>query len=335
MELPNELRLALDHELRGADLARLAGDAAALSARYRERRAPEALSPALAAAYALVRMPATYGAAAAALGALAERLPGLAPASLLDAGAGTGAMLWAAAARWPALGAATLLERDHAMADMGRRLAARGRRPILGGAEWRRADLNGPWAAGPHDLVTAAYLLGELPEGRRAELVEKLWERASMALVLIEPGTPAGWATIRAAREQLRAAGAWLVAPCPHQGPCPMPADDWCHFAQRIERSRAHRAAKGAALGYEDEKYSYVAAARGPGDPLALRADASAIEARVLRRPLVRPGRVELTLCADGGLRRALVTRGDGEAWRLARDLRWGDPLPPGALDER
>jgi ribosomal protein RSM22 (predicted rRNA methylase) len=211
------------------------------------------------------------------------------------------------------------------MAALGRRLAARGRRPLFGAAEWRSADLAGAWAADPHDLVTAAYVLGELPGGRQAELVRGLWERAGMALVLIEPGTPQGWAAIRAAREQLRAAGAWLVAPCPHQGPCPMPADDWCHFAQRIGRSRAHRAAKGAALAYEDEKFSYVAVARGPGDP---------IQARVLRHPLVRPGRVELALCADSGLRRALITRGGGEAWRLARDLRWGDPLPPGALDE-
>lgn len=325
MELPNELRLALEQELRGTEIARLANDAAALSARYRERRAPETLTPALAAAYALVRMPASYAATAAALGALAERLPNFAPASLLDVGSGTGAALWAAASVWKSLDGATLLERDQAMAALGRRLAAKGRRALFGAAEWRRADLAGPWTAEPHDLVTAVYVLGELSDGQRAELVRRLWERTSMALVLIEPGTPQGWATIRAAREQLRAAGAWLVAPCPHQGPCPLPADDWCHFAQRISRSRAHRAAKGAALGYEDEKYSYVAAAKMPGEP---------IQARVLRHPLVRPGRVELALCADVGLRRTLITRGSGEAWRLARDLRWGDALPPGALEE-
>jgi ribosomal protein RSM22 (predicted rRNA methylase) len=93
-----------------------------------------------------------------------------------------------------------------------------------------------------------------------------------------------------------------------------MPADDWCHFAQRIGRSREHRAAKGGALGYEDEKYSYVAVARAPGAPIA---------ARVLRHPLQRPG-----------LRSATVTRTSGQMWRLARDLRWGDALPQGMASE-
>jgi ribosomal protein RSM22 (predicted rRNA methylase) len=155
--------------------------------------------------------------------------------------------------------------------------------------------------------------------------VAQLWERAEAAMVLIEPGTPQGWARIRAAREQLRSLGARIVAPCPHQEACPMPADDWCHFAQRIGRSREHRAAKGGALGYEDEKYSYVAVARAPGAPIA---------ARVLRHPLQRPGRVELALCATSGLRSATVTRTSGQMWRLARDLRWGDALPQGMASE-
>ena len=103
-----------------------------------------------------------------------------------------------------------------------------------------------------------------------------------------------------------------------------MPADDWCHFAQRLGRSRLQRAAKGAQRGYEDAKCSYVAVARLGGEPVA---------ARVLRHPIVRPGRIELALCAQDGLRRELVTRSAGPAWRLARDLRWGDAVAAGALE--
>lgn len=323
MELPNQLRLMIERELRGGGAA-LAREAAALSADYRAAGRAGTLSATTAMAYAATRMPATYAAASAALHALARGLPAFAPATQLDLGAGTGAALWAATSRWPELAAATLIEREPAMIALGQRLAASSA-GVLSQAQWRQADLLGPWEAPQHDLVTATYMLGELPDQQRAALVARLWERAAGALVLVEPGTPRGWATIRAVREQLRAAGAMLVAPCPHQGPCPMPADDWCHFAQRIARTRAHRAAKGAALGYEDEKFSYVAAARVTPTPIA---------ARVLRHPTVRPGHIQLALCADDGLRQVTVSRGSGSGWRLARDLRWGDTLPPGALEE-
>jgi ribosomal protein RSM22 (predicted rRNA methylase) len=98
-----------------------------------------------------------------------------------------------------------------------------------------------------------------------------------------------------------------------------MPDDDWCHFGQRINRTRAHRTAKGAVLSYEDEKYSYVAVSRQPGPP---------IDARIVRRPQILPGRVVLHLCTPDGLRMEVATRGkDKEAFREARDLRWGDAL--------
>ncbi|HMQ35400.1 MAG TPA: small ribosomal subunit Rsm22 family protein [Chloroflexaceae bacterium] len=320
MELPHLLRLALERELRGRAGPDLARGAADLSARYR-RSGGGPVDPA---AYAAARMPATYAATFAALGALAAALPGFAPRSLLDAGAGTGAALWAAQATWPGLETAELVEGSQAMLELGSRLAARGGGAVAR-ARWARADLTSPapWGGGPRDLVTAAYVLGELPEGARPALVDRLWSAAAGALLLVEPGTPRGWATIRAAREQLRAAGAQIVAPCPHQGACPMPADpeaDWCHFARRLPRLRAHREAKGAERGFEDEKYAYLAVARRPGE-LAL--------ARILRHPLARPGRVELALCTRDGLRSQTVTRADRGAWPLARDLAWGDAAPP------
>lgn len=330
MELPNQLRVALERELRGRGGEAIARAAAELSARYRD----DGGGPVDAVAYAATRMPATYAACAAALAAVAQTLPGFAPASLLDVGAGTGAALWAADATWPSLASADLVEGSPAMIELGFRLARRGGPPVAG-ARWVCTDLIAPWENVPniltspqYDLVTAAYLFGELPAGARADLVARLWARAGQAMVLVEPGTPRGWATIRAAREQLRAAGAHLVAPCPHEGTCPMPADpeaDWCHFAQRLARSKAQRAAKGATLGFEDEKFAYVAAARRPGELPA---------ARVLRHPLTRQGRVELALCTREGLERIICTRSDRTVWATARDLAWGDPIPQLLLDQ-
>jgi ribosomal protein RSM22 (predicted rRNA methylase) len=207
------------------------------------------------------------------------------------------------------------------MLALGQRLAAQASAPLVRDGAWRRADLLGDWQSEPHDLVTAAYVLNELPEASRAELVAALWSATGAALLLLEPGTPAGFAVIRAARAQLIAAGATVLAPCPHDRACPMPANDWCHFAQRLPRTRLHRDLKGGTLPWEDEKFSYVAVARQPGAPIV---------GRVLRRPRVLPGRVTLQLCAPEGLRAEEVTRGkDRVAFREARDLNWGDALVP------
>jgi len=324
MDLPATLRTALDAELAAIPVRQLRRATATLITRYRADR-PEAGAPLLAddadiAAYAAYRMPATFAAIAAALEQAAETSLAETPRSLLDAGAGPGTAMWAALEIWPELERVTLLERDARMIALGRRLAARAGAAALRDARWEQTDLLDPWDTGHHDLVIAAYVLNELPETRLAEIVARLWTAAGGALVLVEPGTPAGFARIRQARHQLLADGATMLAPCPHERACPLPDYDWCHFGQRINRSRVQRAAKGGTLSYEDEKYSYVAVARHPVGQIA---------ARVIRRPRILPGRVELELCTPEGLRSASVTRArDRPAYRVARGLGWGAALP-------
>ena len=150
-----------------------------------------------------------------------------------------------------------------------------------------------------------SYAVGELTEQRAGPAIERALALTSGALVVVEPGTPAGFARIRAVRDWLRAAGATIAAPCPHDDACPMAGADWCHFAVRLDRSRAHRQSKHAALGWEDEKFAYVVAVR---DAALLRARA---EARVIRRPRKETGHVRLALCATGG-----SDRGGGDAPR-------------------
>jgi ribosomal protein RSM22 (predicted rRNA methylase) len=323
MELRRDLREALDAELGRVAPQRLARATAALVERYRSGQPTSGgvflESTEDIAAYAAYRMPATFAAIAAALTQLREQWPWEEPRSLLDVGAGPGTAVWAAQAVWPSLDRAVLLERDERLIAFGQRLAARADAPVVREARWQQGDLLGSWEAAEHDLVIAAYVLNELPEERRAGVIEALWAKARGGLLLLEPGTPAGFARIREARRQLLAAGATVLAPCPHDNACPMPDDDWCHFGQRINRTRTHREAKGAMLSYEDEKFSYVAVSRRAGPPIG---------ARVVRRPQILPGRVVLHLCTPVGLRVEAVTRGkDKEAFREARDLRWGDAL--------
>jgi ribosomal protein RSM22 (predicted rRNA methylase) len=175
------------------------------------------------------------------------------------------------------------------------------------------------------DLVLLSYTIGELPEPRVSLAIERAFALATGALVVIEPGTPAGFARIRTARDRLIAAGATIAAPCPHDSSCPMTGGDWCHFAVRLDRSRAHRHAKDAALGWEDEKFAYIVAVR---DPALLRARAGG---RIIRRPQKGTGHVRLALCGPGGLSDAIVTR-RLPAYRQARDAAWGDAWP--SIDE-
>jgi ribosomal protein RSM22 (predicted rRNA methylase) len=330
VDVPPVLREALQAALAGQPVAELADAVAGLMARYRTPQAlddapepgPAAIlaGPVEVAAYAAYRMPATYAAVRSALAAL----PTLRPLSLLDLGGGTGAAAWAATDVFPGLAEVTVLDRFGPALELGRRLGSA--RPVLARARWQE------WTYGPQDLpgapaelVTISYLLGELPARSRWDLVTTA-ARGAHAVVVVEPGTPAGHARVLGAREALLAVGMRIVAPCPHQASCPLAAPDWCHFATRVNRSALHRRVKRASLGYEDEKFSYVAAlastAAGPA-PIPARQPAS----RVLRRPLQRKGVVQLRLCTpSGAVASEIVSKRQGERYRFARDLAWGDP---------
>ncbi len=179
------------------------------------------------------------------------------------------------------------------------------------------------------DLVVASYVLAELPQAEAATTATDLWRGAGRALVLIEPGTPQGFARIRAARAALIAAGAHVAAPCTHDNACPMPqsegvsrsdnqtkVDDWCHFSQRLARSRGHMALKGATVPFEDERYSYVAVTREP---------VTHHGARILAPPLESKPGLTFKLCDAGGLRAQFVAARDRDAYRRVRKRGWGD----------
>lgn len=316
MELPAALKEALEREA-VATPASLAQSAQDLSLRYRQREAQGGsflTGGRDAAAYAASRLPATYGAALAALRHGAACLPGFEPRTMLDAGCGPGTALWAAAQLWPGMLAMTALERDADMRTLAARLATHGPTPALRQADILPADLRGPWEAPHSDLVTACYVINELDSAGADTLTRRLWEHTKGALLIVEPGTKAGFATVLRCRDVLRELGATIAAPCPHADICPL-AEDWCHFSQRVARSRTHRTVKGAALGYEDEKYSYVCATRQTAAPAI----------RVLRHPQVRKGHIHLSLCTPEGLKEVTLSKKDSDAYRRARDLKWGD----------
>ncbi|MEU0284447.1 small ribosomal subunit Rsm22 family protein [Streptomyces sp. NPDC006147] len=271
------------------------------------------------AAYAAYRMPATFEAVRSALRAFADAVPGWTPGDHVDIGGGTGAAAWAVGATWDGERPVTVLDWAGPALDLGRELAAGHR--TLRGARWERARIGPALTLGPTDLVTVSYVLNELTASDRAALVDAA-AAAAQAVVIVEPGTPDGYARMIEARDRLVAAGFHVAAPCPHSAACPIvPGTDWCHFSARVSRSSLHRQIKGGTLPYEDEKFSYVAVTRGPVAPAP---------ARVVRKPQIRKGQVLLDLCeTDPSLRRTTVTKRHGDLYRAARDTGWGDPWPP------
>lgn len=294
----------------------IAAEAAAMSERYRGGGpAPRLDDRRSAVAYAAARMPATFASTAQAMAEGAARLPGFAPATLLDVGAGTGASTWAAGAVWPSIRGRTLIERSPAAIELGRTLLDGS------GAEWRETDVS-TVKLPPTDVVVAGYVLGELDPTARVGVVDRLWTATRGALVLVEPGSRVGFRRILEARATVIERGGRAVAPCPNDDACPLAASrsGWCHFLARLDRSPLQRRAKDAARSWEDEPFSYVVLARPE----------LVVDPRprvVLGRPRHRPGMVELRVCADGRIETVTRSRRDGERYHAARDLAWGDPV--------
>ncbi|MFB3815063.1 MAG: small ribosomal subunit Rsm22 family protein [Terriglobales bacterium] len=316
MRLSEELQDAIADEAASVERSALVRAAQELSAQYQRGDFRSAALPTDAhrIAYLQTRLPATYAANAHAFAAIKECMAGVELKSLLDLGAGPGTSMWAAAAAFPGIRRITAVERDPALLALGRRLAARNPNESVRTGKWVRADI-AAYSPDAHDLVVLSYALGEL--FRPEAIIARAWQATHKLLVIVDPGTPRNFQHVLAARAWLIGAGAHLVAPCPHHNLCPLAmAGDWCHFAERVERTAEHRRMKGGTLGYEDEKFSYMAAAR------------SAVtwpRARILRHPQFHSGHVQLTLCTALGLQRQTVGKSQKDVYRAARRARWGD----------
>ncbi|KAK8521018.1 hypothetical protein V6N12_004937 [Hibiscus sabdariffa] len=255
-------------------------------------------------AYVASRMPAVYSACYRVLSEVRRRLPGFSPSKVLDFGAGTGSAFWALREVWPkSVEKLNIVEPSQSMQRAGRSLIQDLKNlPLIHSytsllaftKEVRKSERQ-------HDLVIASYVLGEIPSLKdRITLLRQLWNLTQDVLVLVEPGTPHGSNIISQMRSHILwmerrkchkakvkkedskdiidiRSGAFIVAPCPHDGRCPLEkSGKYCHFVQRLQRTtsqRAYKRSKGNPLrGFEDEKFSFVAFRRGqrPREPWPL-----------------------------------------------------------------
>ena len=325
MELPFELRTAIEKQTEGMSLSKMKKIVEDLSHRYRKEsgRGKTLLTEETeAAVYSAVRMPATFGAVFSALNYVLECM-NMKEHSLLDVGAGTGAAAWAADALLE-LDRVICMEREPAMQKIGKSIMQQGS-SILQRAEWISGDLVSDNIL-QADLVIASYVLNELLGENFLGTIDKLWQAAQELLLIVEPGTPQGYKRLRMAREYLLSKGAEIVAPCPHGMECPMPyivaslksEGDWCHFTCRIARSRLHRQLKDGEVPYEDEKFSYMAFAKKPTEK---------VPARILRHPYIGKGYVSLEVCNADGIETAVIRKKDKDFYKDAKKARCGDSI--------
>jgi ribosomal protein RSM22 (predicted rRNA methylase) len=276
------------------------------------------------ASYLVARLPATYAAVSRVFSELASLRPGWTPESLLDAGSGPGTASWAAAEVWPALSRVTFLDSAPKFLKLAAALAAEGP-PPLAAARAQPGTIEALPEELSSDLVVAAYALAELSLPAAAAAAQHLWKASRSMLVIVEPGTPQGFARIRAARAALLAKGAVPVAPCTHGLACPIAGADWCHFSVRLARSRAHMHAKEARVPFEDERFAYLVLAREGEVPQG---------ARIIAPPAhAKPGST-FRVCTEGRIETHHVARRDKASYKNARKLDWGDVFGPAGTGE-
>jgi ribosomal protein RSM22 (predicted rRNA methylase) len=312
--IPSDLRAAIDRFLAESVSGSLVEKTSRMAERYRQGGGSDGALDF--GAYLVSRLPATYAAVTFCLAELARRRPQFSPQTLLDAGSGPGTAAWAATAIYPDISAVTFLDNNLLFLKLASSLAARSEAAALQQARVANADLSNLPSEASADLVVAAYALAEIPLAKASETADALWKCCENTLLIVEPGTPQGFARIHQARTTLIAAGAHLIAPCTHRNSCPILPPDWCHFSVRLPRSREHMHAKKATVPFEDEKFSYVIASRQPG----------ALEgARILSPPAESKAEIKFKLCAENGVTQQSIARRDKAEYKRIRKLEWGD----------
>ncbi|KAG4971032.1 hypothetical protein JHK85_037453 [Glycine max] len=210
-------------------------------------------------AYVASRMPAVYSACYRVLKEVRRRLPGFSPSKVLDFGAGTGSAFWALQEVWPkSLEKVNLIEPSQSMQRAGRSLMQGLKNlPLIHSYDSIQSlSKSITKSEREHDLVIAlmltasnlfywlkSYVLGEIPSIKdRITIVRQLWDLTRDILKYRKSSRKNNEVCKDLITEK---AGAFVVAPCPHDGACPLvKSGKYCHFVQRLERTSSQRAYK-------------------------------------------------------------------------------------------
>ncbi len=285
-------------------------DSESLSRKYKERNYH--LSDQEIAVYSKVRLPATKAALQVVLTELEKRVgTSLSDLSFMDLGAGPATLFLALQSLERTPKEVLLLEKNERLIEEGIKNFPESL------SHYQRNDFTKISGFTKTDVALSSYSLNEIPKELVPDLVNKLFDSVSY-WVVVEPGTPDGYHNVLTARDLWIKRGGFVLAPCPHNKPCPLPAGDWCHFAVRVQRDKEHRLLKGGALPYEDEKFSYMILSKD---------QKKSCNARIIRRPVERKGLVEMVLCTNLGIKKEIYTKSNNENFKIIKKKEWGDEI--------
>lgn len=316
MDLPIEIRNYIENELNDISRSELETNAKNISLNYRnnEGKGKTLLkSDKEAIAYAIARMPATFGAV---YNSLKHTLEIYNPNinSLADIGAGTGAAS-IAANELLNLEKIECFEREAAMRVVGSKIF--NNYDILGEKTiWKEYNVNTDEMKNKYDLIISSYMINEIKDIERDAVIEKLWNATEKLLLIVEPGTMQGYKNIIHAKQKLIELGAKIIAPCMSKN-CKLSKDDWCNFSCRVQRTKMHKDLKGGNVPYEDEKYIYIAVSREEVERQG--------KDRILRHPMIYSGYVKLKVCTKEEIKEITVSKKDKDKFKIARKAEAGD----------
>lgn len=311
MPLPDLLRHRIEEILKDAPISHLRKEQLHLTAAYCAPKVKKIETHSQHLAYLATRLPATYAVCDYVLKIFSSY--NLSFSSLLDLCAGPGTASICATFRFPQLQTITLMDTDPYFKKFAE--------DCLKGEDYHYSlnDITTLKTLPPHDIVMLSYGLNEIPTTHVTSLIQNAWQATKIAFIIIEPGTPRAFERLRMARQNLIKQGATILAPCPHEAPCPLSGKDWCHFSRRLERLPFHRDIKGGSLSYEDEKFSYL---------IATKQEYSHSNARIIKKPLKRKGHVIFDLCTSHGVKRHSISKKAPLHYKETLSLEWGDVFP-------
>ncbi len=268
-------------------------------------------------AYLAMRVPATYAQIMGALTQIQEVMPSFQPKSLLDIGSGPGTATWAAQSIFPSLKHATLVDREKQFLYFGQEIMQKAQIPLA--TSWERSDIR-TFSGTNYDLILVANVLNELSSHDVTELLQYLTARCTGIMVVIEPGTPNGFAIVQKAT---MASSLNIIAPYINSK-VTKSNDYWIHFPERFtrpefqKRIRQHmRDDSLSASDWEEAKYSYVAMSKLPIE--------KSFYGRCVGKVEKQKGLVKVPLLTENGIETVTVLKRNKQAYNFAKEVRWGD----------
>lgn len=316
MDLPIEIKRYIENELNMINRNDLKDNAKTISQNYRtnEGRGKRLLkTESEAIAYAISRMPATYGAV---YNALKYCLDIYNPVikTVADIGAGTGTAT-IAVSQLLDVEKIECFEREDSMRKVGINIFKKYSN-LSDKTNWIKLDICNDEITEKYNLVVTSYMLNEISDEQKNIIVEKLWKISKDMLLIVEPGTMEGYKNIINAKRKLLEMGANIIAPCKNDK-CKLPKDDWCNFSCRVQRTKIHKELKEGNAPYEDEKYMYIAVSKQKINQTNRK--------RILRHPIIHNGFVKLKVCDEEDIKEITISKKDKERFKLARKSKVGD----------